>query len=142
MDKGRDDSYQSVRDYISHHFPFLWMCPLVFVSALSGEGLDEALSAIKPIFEARHKTIDPETLQKFLDKKMKVNPPKLLRDQKKPKVLGLKQTETNPPKFELVVNHAGAISSQFRKFVENGIIKDLGFWGTPINFKLQSKDKK
>ena len=141
-DKGSsDDQYKTTRDYISHHFPFLWMCPLIFVSALDGTGLEEAVNSIKPIFEARHKTIPAETLKTFLAKLMKINPPKLLRDQKKPKVLGLKQIETNPPLFELLVNHPAAISSQFRKFAENSIVKELGFWGTPINFKLKGKDK-
>ena len=137
----KDDDYNSVRDYVSSHFPFMWMCPMFFVSAIDGKGIDEALSAIMPIHEARNKTIDDATMKTFLAKMMKINPPKLLRDQKKPKVLGLKQIETNPPKFELLVNHPAAISSQFRKFVENGIIKDLGFWGTQIVFKLRGKDK-
>ena len=136
-----EENYQSVRDYISHHFPFLWMCPLIFVSAVDGEGINEALKAIAPIFEARAKTIEPDKLKSFLADVMKKNEPKLLRDQKKPKVMGLKQLDVNPPKFELLVNHPAAISSQFRKFLENSITKYLNFWGTPIILKLKGKDK-
>ncbi|MFA5990923.1 MAG: ribosome biogenesis GTPase Der [Candidatus Doudnabacteria bacterium] len=141
-DRGKsDDQYQTLRDYISHHFSFLWMCPAFFVSATTGEGLEEALSAIKKIFEDRHKVIDDETLKTFLAKKLKINPPKLLRDQREPKVYALRQLDTNPPLFELYVNRPGAISTQFRKFLENAIIKDLGFWGSPITLKLRGKDK-
>jgi predicted GTPase len=43
--------------------------------------------------------------------------------------------------FELLVNHSGAISSQFRKFLENSITKFLDFYGTPITLKLRGKDK-
>lgn len=139
--KSGEEEYPRLRDYISHHFPFLSMCPVFFISAVSGTGLDEAISAIKPIYDRRLKTIEPEALQEFLDKKMKQNPPKLLRDQKKPKVLGLKQLAANPPLFELYVNYPAAISSQFRKFVENGIIRELDFYGTPITLKLRGKDK-
>ncbi len=142
--KGRrpaDDSYQSLRDLISHHFPFLWMCPLFFVSAVTGEGLDKAIDSLKPIFDARNKTIEAEVLKDFLHKKLKTNPPKLLRDQKKPKVYGLKQIDVNPPAFELLVNHPAAISQQFRKFLENSIVKELDFWGTPIKLRLLGKDK-
>ncbi len=141
--KGKtDDSYQTLRDLVSHHFPFLWLCPMFFVSAKTGEGLDEALKAVKPIFEARHKNIEQTELDSFLQQKLKTNPPKLLRDQKTPKVFSLSQLETNPPMFQLYVNHPAAISMQFRKFLENAIIKELGFWGTPIKLKLLGKDKK
>lgn len=139
--KPADDKYQSIRDYISHHFPFLWMCPLFFVSGLTGDGVSEAVEAIKPIFERRHKTITDEALKEFLNTVMEKNPPKLLRDQKKPKIFGLKQIAANPPMFELSVNHSGAISTQFRKFLENSIIKELDFYGTPIILKLRGKDK-
>jgi GTP-binding protein len=139
------DAYQGdkdrLRDYISPFFPFLRMSPLFFVSGLTGEGLEEAISAIKPIFDARNKKIDNQTLSEFLFKKLKQNPPKILRDQKKPKVFSLHQVDINPPKFELLVNHPAAISMQFRKFLENSIIRDLDFWGTPIVLRLTGKDK-
>lgn len=139
--KNHGDQYQTVRDYISHHFPFLWMCPLFFVSAVSGQGLDEVLNSVEPIWQRRNKTIESSVLKDLLKKKMKENPPKLLRDQKPPKVLGLNQLETNPPLFELVVNHPAAISMQFRKFLENSITKELDFYGTPITLKIRGKDK-
>jgi GTP-binding protein len=132
---------EKLQDYISAHFPFLWMSPVFFVSGKTGEGLDEAVDAIKPIYEHRNKTIDNQTLSEFLTKKLKQNEPKLLRDQKKPKVFSLHQFDVNPPSFELLVNHPAAISQQFRKFVENSIIKDLDFWGTPIVMRLRGKDK-
>ncbi len=132
---------EKLRDYISLHFPFLWMCPLFFVSGKTGQGLNQALTAIKPIYERRHKTVDNQTLSEFLMKAMQKNSPKLLRDQKKPKVFSLHQTDANPPHFELLVNHPAAISQQFRRFLENSIIKELDFWGTPIVLRLRGKDK-
>ena len=137
-----DGDEDQLRDYISHHFPFLWFAPIFFVSAVTGEGLDEALAAIKPIYEARHKLIDQDKLDQLLFRKMKVNPPKRLRDQKIPKIFGLKQLDTNPPLFELLCNYPAAISKQFRDSVKKSIMKELNFWGTPINMRLTGKDKK
>jgi len=131
----------SLRDYISLYFPFLWMSPLIFVSAKTGRGLEEAIAAIKPIDDRRRKKIDDQNLSEFLNKMLAKNPPKLLRDQKKPKVFSLHQTGINPPHFELLVNHPAAISQQFRKFLENSIIRELDFYGTPIVLRLKGKDK-
>lgn len=133
---------EKLKDYISSHFQFLWMCPVFFVSGKTGQGIDEAIAAIAPIYERRHKTIEEDVLKDFLAKALKKNPPQLIRDQKQPKVFGLNQTDTNPPRFELYVNHPAAISTQFRKFLENSIIRLLDFYGTPIVFKLRGKDKK
>lgn len=118
--------------YISHNFPFLWMCPVYFVSGLTGEGINDALKNIKPIYERRHKEVSQEDLDALFKKWMKIAPPKRLLDQKEPKAYGLKQIATNPPKFEILVNHTPAIQETFRKTIENAIIKDLDFWGTPI----------
>ena len=132
---------EKLRDYISFHFPFLWMSPLFFVSAKTGEGLEEVLSAIKPIYDTRQKKVDNQTLSEFLSKALKRNPPRQLRDQKPPKVFSLHQVGVNPPQFVLTVNHPAAISQQFKKFLENSIIKELDFWGTPILLRLTGKDK-
>ena len=132
---------QKLRDYISLHFPFLWMCPMILVSAKNGTGISDLVGAIKPIVTARHKELSDEELQRLLDKTLEHNPPKLMRDQKKPKVIGLKQVDTNPPIFELYVNYPAAISMQYRKFLEKSITRNLGFWGTPIKLRLKGKDK-
>lgn len=134
--EGEEDK---LRDYISHHFPFLWMCPMFFVSGKTGEGLEEAIGAIKPIYERRHKEVTSDQLQGLLGKWMKKNPPKLLRDQKTPKVYGLNQLASNPPLFELLVNVPASISMQFRKSIQNAIIKELDYWGTPVNLTLRKK---
>lgn len=130
---------KQLRDYISNHFPFLWMMPAFFISAKTGRGISEALDAIKPIYERKHKQTTQEDLDKLLARRMKQNPPKLLRDQKTPKVYGLKQLDVNPPLFELSVNHPAAISEQFKKTVLNAIIKELDYWGTPVNLALRKK---
>ncbi|PIR95963.1 MAG: ribosome biogenesis GTPase Der [Candidatus Doudnabacteria bacterium CG10_big_fil_rev_8_21_14_0_10_42_18] len=138
--KGKNDnSYHSLQLQLSHHFPFFWMSPVFFVSAINGNGISEAIAAIKPIFEARHKTMEDEDLREFLKQKLKQAPPKPLRDQKLPKVFSLTQLDVNPPMFQLMVNHPGAISKQFKDFLKNSITKDLGYWGTPIVLKLKGK---
>ena len=134
--KGKE---QQLKDYISHHFPFLWMCPVFFVSAANGKGLSEALEAIQPIFDRRNKKISDQELSEFLMKILKQQPPKRLWDQKNPKVFSLRQTASNPPTFDLLVNFPAAIAHHFKNFLENSIVKKLDFWGTPIKLHLTRK---
>lgn len=130
---------QALQDYVSHHFPFLWFAPVFFVSAVTGENVVKALAAIKPIYEARGKTVSQEELDKLLAYTIEKNPPRRMLDQKVPKVYGLTQTGTHAPMFDLLVNHPAAISTQYRRYLEKQIIQKLGFWGTPIKLNLVKK---
>jgi GTPase len=134
-----DGDQKELQDYVSHHFPFLWFAPVFFVSAATGEGVEETLSAIKPIYEARAKVVTQEDLDRLLAYTIEKNPPRRMLDQKVPKVYGLTQTGSFAPMFNLIVNHPAAISTQYRRFLEKQIIQKLGFWGTPIKLNLQKK---
>lgn len=130
---------EELKNYVSMHFPFLWFAPVFFVSAKTGDGLTQALNAIKPIHEARGKTIPQEELDRLLEYTMKKNPPRRMLDQKVPKVHGLTQTGTFAPMFNLLVNHPAAISKEYRRYLEKQIIQKLEFWGTPIKLNLEKK---
>ncbi len=135
-----DGDEDKLKDYISHHFPFLWFCPVFFVSAETGDGLDEAIARIKPIYDNRLKQVPQEEIDSLWEKTMKNNPPKRMLDQKVPKVYGLEQIDTDPPAFLLTVNHPAAISTQYKRFLLKEIIKNLDFWGTPIKLHLKKKE--
>lgn len=120
-------------------FPFLWWTPVVPISAKTKEGIDDILNYIIKINENRNKFINNQTMSEFFSKKAQQRTPQRIRDERVPKVYSLHQAETNPPVFIMVVNEPSAISMQFRKFVQNSIIKDLDFWGTPVILKLQAK---
>lgn len=138
IDAYREDK-KALQDYISHHFPFLWFAPVYFISAKTGEGITEMLSAIEPIKQAREKQITQEDIDRLLAYTLEKNPPRRMLDQKAPKVYSLEQTGTNAPLFALTVNHPAAISTQYRRYLEKQIIQKLGFWGTPIKLTLIKK---
>lgn len=135
-----DGSEKELKEYIFLHFPFLWFSPIFTLSAKTGKGLSDAISAIKPIYENRQKVISQENLDKVLAQTIKANPPKRLRDQREPKIYGLSQVETNPPAFRLEVNRSGAISTQYRRFLLKHLIKRLDLLGTPIKLYIHQKE--
>ncbi len=124
---------------LAHFFPFLWWAPVVPISAKENTGTEDVLNYILEIEANRKKEIDDERMSGFLQSKMKANPPKRIRDERVPKIYSLRQENTNPPVFLMSVNEPSAISMQFRKFLENSIIRELGFWGSPIQLRLERK---
>ncbi len=124
---------------LPHYFEFLWWAPAVPASAETGDGIKDILNYIMTIEDNRNKVIDPEALNKFFHAKLKIREPIRIRDERIPKVFKLTQFGSNPPIFKISVNEPSAISMQWRKFIQNAIIKELGFWGTPIILKLEAK---
>lgn len=135
-------SEEALHDYVDKHFPQMWMSPVFFISAETGEGVEEMIKAIPEIHENRNKKLSDAEVDAYFQRKMKTSPPKRIMDQKIPRVFSLKQIGTNPPMFELYVNHPAAIAVHFRRTIQNGIVRELGFWGSPVILKLKGKDKK
>ncbi len=139
IDKLSKIEAEKLENTLEDYFEFLWWAPAVPVSAKSGVGISDVLKYILKIEANRYKEIDAETLRDFIYKKLKQRPPQRIRDEREPKVYSLTQVATNPPQFLMMVNKPSAISKQFRKFVQNSLIKEMDFWGTPIKLRLEVK---
>lgn len=134
-----DEKIKALHALVSANFPFLWMCPVFFVSAETKEGLQDLLDAAVSIHKARHATFEQTELDDLLAQKLKVDPPRRLKDQKKPKVYSLHQVDANPPFFELKVNHPRAISENFRRSLMKVLTQQLNLWGTPLRLQFVKK---
>ncbi len=130
---------KSITENLGGYFSFLWWAPAVPISAKTGTGINDILKYIAQIQENRQKRVDNQILSEFLFAKLKLRPPQRIRDERAPRVYSLAQIDVDPPIFKMMVNKPSAISMQFRKFLQNAIIKELGFWGTPILLKLEAK---
>lgn len=130
---------RALENNLEHFFPFLWWAPIVPISAKTGSGISDILKYILQIEATRRKSVDDETLRKFFKNKLKERQPTRLKDERVPKVYGLLQVHADPPIFEMIVNKPSAIQTQFRKFIQNAIVRELGFWGTPIVLRLRPK---
>lgn len=139
IDLLNEKEQKDLQKQLPNFFEFLWWAPAVPVSALKGVGIKDVLDYILEIYNNRNKQIDEQTLNDFFQAKLKIRQPTRLRDERVPKIFSLHQVSVNPPVFKMVVNEPSAISMQFRKFIQNAVIKDLGFWGTPVILKLEPK---
>jgi len=136
LDEGKREKLdKAMLDY----FPFLWWAPAVPVSAVTGEGVEDILDYVLDIEKNRRKEISDEDIKDFLMRKIKANPPRRIRDERIPKIYSIRQEASNPPSFLMEVNVPAAISMSFRKFVENAMVRELGFWGVPIKLRLEAK---
>jgi GTPase len=122
----------SLLDRLPDFLPHLWWAPVVFTSALNGEGLVQMLKLAWKCRKSSEKEIEAAELDSFLDEIIKRHMPGKMSDQRAPKIYNIKQVSIRPPVFKMTVNFPAAIASAWKKFFEKQLRLKFGFEGTPI----------
>ncbi len=118
-------------------FKFLDYAPLLFVSALSGRGLERLLETVVEVAAARQKRVTTAEMNRLLEK---------LDFHRAPSPAGkplrlyyITQAGTSPPTFVAFTNRPGPLYFSVARFLENRIRESFGFQGTPVVIKSKLK---
>ena len=125
-----------------HKFQFLKIKKFVWVSALTGEGMNLIWNGIDYALEERNMDISREELRKLFNYLMKQKPPKKLRLEKRPVVYDLLYDNSKTPTFELLVKNKATIHWSYLRFLENTLRKNFGFVNTEIKVKAVNVSRK
>ena len=111
--------------------------PLVFLSGLTGKGLDRLFPAIERIqidWSARIKTPD---LNEWLRQTVARHPPPA--DRGRPvKLKYITQTKTRPPTFVIKSSRADSVPESYKRYLVNTLREDFDLPGIPIRIHLRS----
>jgi GTP-binding protein len=110
--------------------------PVVFMSCLTGEGVDRLLDTCFEVYAGWDTRLPTGLLNRGLESRIGQNPPRG-KGGKFPRIYYAAQTATRPPTFTLFVNDPGLISDSYRSFVEKGIRSIYPFSGTPIRIRVR-----
>jgi len=111
--------------------------PLVAVSARTGKGLDQLLSAAFEIRDAWSKRVPTAALNRWFDDALAANPPPAPGG-KRIKLRYITQAKTRPPGFVLFGTRLDMLPESYRRYLVNGIRRELGFEAVPIRLTLRS----
>jgi phosphoglycolate phosphatase-like HAD superfamily hydrolase len=125
-----------------HKFQFLKIKKFVWVSALTGEGMNLIWNSIDYALEERNMDISREELRKLFNYLMKQKPPKKLRLEKRPVVYDLLYDNSKTPTFELLVKNKATIHWSYLRFLENTLRKNFGFVNTEIKVRAVNVSRK
>lgn len=117
---------------------FLSYAPVLFVSALTGKGMDKICPAIELVGAERRKRIPTAEMNRFLktvDFERASVPAK-----QQVKIYYMTQAAVAPPTFVLFTDRAVKLHFSYRRFLENQIRRAFGFIGTPIWIKNRARD--
>ena len=111
--------------------------PLLAVSARTGKGLDDMIRAAFDIREAWSRRVPTAALNRWFDDALAANPPPAPGG-KRIKLRYITQAKTRPPGFVLFGTRLDMLPESYRRYLVNGIRRELGFDAVPIRLTLRS----
>jgi len=117
---------------------FMDYVPVLFISAKTGQRVDQVLPAALQVQEERLVRISTSALNQILQEAQDVHPAPSYKGRQLKIYYGT-QVRSDPPTFLLYVNDPKLGHFSFTRFLENRLRKTYPFLGTPIRLVMRPR---
>jgi GTP-binding protein len=126
-----------VRD-AHQRFPFLEFAPIIFTSALTGDGVDQIIPKAVKAGECWHAAFQTSRLNRILAETIAAMDPPLV-GRRRLKLMYVTQVGTAPPRLAFFTNIERDIPAHYVRFLEGRFRTELGLEGSgsPIRFEFR-----
>lgn len=131
LPKKNSTSAKEFEREIKEEFQYLDYAPILFVSAKTGQRLDQIPSMVKEVFDNQNQRIQSSVLNDLLLEASKLVPTPMVKG-KRLRVYYMTQVSTNPPTFVVFVNDPELMHFSYERFLINQLRQNFDFTGTPI----------
>ena len=117
---------------------FLDYVPLLFISALTGQRVDQVLPLALRVQEERLVRLSTSKINKVLIEAQDTHAAPS-RSGRQLKIFYGTQVRSDPPTFMIYVNDPKLMHFTYRRFLENRLRQEYGFLGTPIRIVVKGR---
>lgn len=138
----KDKSQEDYLAYLRNRISFLPWAPVIFISALTGKNINKIIELIFQIDQERRKRVRIKELNKIIKEAILKHPPARISSRKPfPKIYYVTQAEENVPTFVFMTSFSDNLHFSYKRYLENVIRENFGFWGTAIKMIFKEKKK-
>lgn len=135
------NTMNNFKNKIKDGFNFMMYAPSIFISAKTGQRIDQLFDLVNSAVAENSKRISTGLLNDVINEAIAmVQPPS--DKGKRLKIYYATQASVKPPTFILFVNNAELAHYSYVRYLENQLRAKFGFEGTPIKFIVREKTKK
>ena len=135
-----DKTMNEFRKKLENDFSFMSYVPFIFISAKTGQRVEQLFEKIKFVYEQNSMRISTGTLNDILAYAVaRVEPPS--DKGRRLKIYYMTQASTKPPTFVLFVNRADLFHFSYQRYIENQIRTTFGMEGTPIRMIIRERNR-
>ena len=117
---------------------FLDYAPLVFTSAVTGEGIGRIFEVVQEVVTEQDRRILTPQLNRWLQEVTESHHPPLFR-KRRVKLSYITQVSTRPPTFVIFTNYPMGVQFSYRRYLSNRLREEFGFFGNPIRLIFRKK---
>ncbi|HEX8644681.1 MAG TPA: ribosome biogenesis GTPase Der [Allosphingosinicella sp.] len=110
--------------------------PLLTISAITGKGIDQLIGAAFEIRDTWSRRVSTGQLNRWFEEAIEKNPPPAPGG-KRIKLRYITQVNTRPPAFVVFGNRTDMVAGSYRRYLINGMRRELGFGAVPIRLELR-----
>jgi GTP-binding protein len=133
-----DKTLPDMKKFLKEEFSFMSYADIVFISAKTGQRVDELFRRINEAAANNAMRISTGRLNDILaDATARVQPP--TDKGKRLKIYYMTQAGTKPPTFVFFVNNAELFHFSYQRYLENRIRETFGLTGTPIRMVVRQR---
>ncbi len=129
--------FQGVRAALEDGFAQVKGVPLLTISAATGKGLDTLLQVAFETREAWSRRVSTGQLNRWFEDAVEKNPPPAPGG-KRIKLRYITQIKSRPPSFVIFGTRVDDLPESYRRYLVNGIRRELGFGAVPVRLTLRS----
>ena len=133
-----DKTADEIRAKIRDAFVYLSYAPILFVSAKSGQRVNEILDMVNTVYQSSQLRIATNVLNEVIQDAQLITPAPAING-KRLKIYYATQVSVAPPTFVLSVNDEKLMHFSYQRYIENRLREAFGFEGTPIHIIVRKK---
>lgn len=136
--KKSTNSMNKYTDEVYYQLKFLNYVPITYISALTGERIDELLSLLEYVVDESNLRVKTGVLNEVITEAVQLREPPS-RKGKRLKIYYVSQVGVRPPTFVLFVNDPNLMHFAYQRYLENTLREAFGYVGNPMKFKLKQR---
>ncbi len=132
---------QTFEKEINKQAPFLNYARKIYISAKTGQRLDNIFKVAKEVNAELNKRISTGLLNKIVNEAVSLNPPTSIKG-KFLKIYYTTQAKAHPPTFVIFVNNKDLVQDHYKRYLNKKLRENFGFFGVPIVVSYREKKEK
>ncbi len=137
-----NETFNAFTRQVREAFKFIPYAPLLFISAQTGQRVDQVLPLALEIAQERQRRVPTSELNALLRDAVYDHPPTSIHKGAHLRLYYATQPQVAPPVFLFFSNNAEEIHWGYERYLENRIREAYGFTGTPIKVVFRSRAEK